>query len=314
MTWCGILENLLSDVIFLVIVVILSWLWIYFRRRVPLQNFFGVSDTKRLIIYLSNIGVMSYGSIGVEKKKLSFQGETVSFSEMQMANRLQNLFSFIVPRLAESLKPIGKLLFSDVDVLVEISPRSEKSLESVSSYIALGSPGYNTASGYIENTYKDTARFVLQPMRRDEVARYSFPPSGTHSTSDNNEYDLLTSQPVRASAVASIYTGGTAIPSESEQFIGENKEPSIVVEGIAPITDTLYGFVERIVDPVSKRKLFYVASLSEYGTKQSAYFLATQWKSLYRKYEDNQSFLVMLKFDNSDLTKWSIIFERVLTN
>ncbi len=88
MTWYGILENLLSDFILAAIIIIGSWLWIYFTYRRSLQKFFYVSKTKRLVIYLSNLTVLPFGSIGITGKKLSYTGDTVAYGEMQGAGQI----------------------------------------------------------------------------------------------------------------------------------------------------------------------------------------------------------------------------------
>lgn len=94
-----------------------------------------------------------------------------------------------------------------------------------------------------------------------------------------------------------------------EQPQSEDKV-SINIDGIPQITDPLYCFVQRLIEPESKRILFYVASLSEHGTKSAAFFLATQWKMLYRKYKNNQPFIIMLRVNPNDYKRWEIIFEK----
>ncbi len=76
------------------------------------------------------------------------------------------------------------------------------------------------------------------------------------------------------------------------------------------ITDNTYGFVERLVDTVSKRCIFSCAGLSELGTVGAAKFLSAEWSHLCDRYGFDKGFVIMLKFDPSDYTGRSIIFER----
>lgn len=82
---------------------------------------------------------------------------------------------------------------------------------------------------------------------------------------------------------------------------------AILVEGIPPITDQTYGFVERIVDYKKERCIFYIAGLKALGTAGAANFLIEEWWRLRQK---PGNFLVMLHFDPENYKNWSIAFER----
>jgi len=66
------------------------------------------------------------------------------------------------------------------------------------------------------------------------------------------------------------------------------------VEGLPNITDGAQSFVQRLYDAENKRFVFYTAGLSELGTIGAAFFLATQWKMLYKKYGAEDTFSIMI--------------------
>jgi hypothetical protein len=86
--------------------------------------------------------------------------------------------------------------------------------------------------------------------------------------------------------------------------------PAIVVEGVPPLTENTYGFVERIFDHNNKRSVFYAAGISELATVGAASFLIAEWTRLHRRYGDKTNFLVVLRFTPNDHRHWSIIFEK----
>jgi hypothetical protein len=65
-----------------------------------------------------------------------------------------------------------------------------------------------------------------------------------------------------------------------------NDNSAIAVNGLPNITDAKQSFVQRLYDPNNKRWVFYTAGLSEIGTIGAAYFLASQWHSLFKKFKE----------------------------
>jgi hypothetical protein len=55
MTFEGILENLVSDVLFLVIAIVGGWLLYKITYRSRLLKFFGIHKSRRITVYLSNL-------------------------------------------------------------------------------------------------------------------------------------------------------------------------------------------------------------------------------------------------------------------
>ncbi len=104
----------------------------------------------------------------------------------------RNLFSFIIPRLAEASKTIGKFLLSDVDVQITKSPKDITILDTQASLISLGSPAYNAGSLYIEKTGKSFAKFIFGEMKLSDIQAIKNISPTVESSTDNNAYDPTT--------------------------------------------------------------------------------------------------------------------------
>jgi hypothetical protein len=332
MSGWGILENLTSDIIFLLLAILVGWLWVSITHRRQLQNFFGVNKTKRLCIYLSHINVLKYGSTGIDEKMFSYTGEAVDYGEMQAANRIRNLFSSIIPKLTEASKTIGKLLLSDIEINLDISPDEQSKLETQASFIALGSPAYNTASSYIESFEKGIVKFQIGYEKSSESEDNTVHSASGSSISledrQHGHYAISPGYPpitpsgeglqiddiARGTAnpydprYASLIAQATQANPNINREIDKTIITAITIKGIPPITDTTYGFIERIKEPITDRMLFYVAGLSEFGTKAAANYLASHWFDLYKKCKKAEAFFIMLSFNDSDPSKASIIF------
>ncbi len=247
--WCDILTNIISDIIFLLLLIAIGWIILFLTRRYKLLSFFNIRRTKKISIYLSNIRVIPGGAIGIDDTKRNYGGKAVTFSESQAARSFTDIFNYLVPSALEKPGILSKLLISDVHVQIEPSPLDYGFAENNSSIIALGSPGYNAISRFIEEVMVSRAKFI-------------------------------------------------------------NDNSGMLVEGFPPIQDTKCGFVERVLDSESGRSIFYAAGLSEPGTVGAALFLSREWKMLHKKYGGSQPFVVMLRFDITNLKNWTILFEQ----
>jgi len=305
MTLSGIVENLLSDLLFIALLVGLGWVWAYLTRRRLLQQFFGASHAKRVVVYLSNIRVLAFGSVDVSGRKKSYQGSTVAHGEMLAANRIRELFSFLVPSSSEGPGFLSRLLLSDVLVQLLLSPLRRSELDSDATLISLGSSAYNAASALIENVTPSGAKFRYGVITRKQL-------------DESSPHEVI---PVASSTDAEVHvwgpgTGGSTVslPSStnSAKDSAEERPSAIVVEGLPEMTGTNYAFVQRSFEPNSRRMLYYVAGLSEPATAGAAAFLASQWRYLARRYSSGVAFLIMLTFEPPDFRKWSIAFERKL--
>lgn len=98
--------------------------------------------------------------------------------------------------------------------------------------------------------------------------------------------------------------------NENVKFVYDNR--GIQVANLPVIHDTHNGFIQRIVKDT--RSLFYIAGLSERGTVGAATYLSKNWKKLNKKYAQNKSFIIMLRFPSENLDIWTIDFENEINS
>lgn len=280
----GILENLIADIIFILIAAFIGWAIYHRTKHSKLLAFFGVRESRRIVVYLSNLRVVSGGAIGIDGEERSYEGSATVFREMRIANRFRDLFNYFLPSIAEKSDLLSKLLISDVRVDLLNSPEDVARLEYTTSMISIGGPAYNIASSYVESLNE-----TLVTSRLGKRAQFST--QQTYTDQSHLEGDT-----------------GYAFDRQTSEM--ENIPSQIIVKDVPPITDALYGFVQRIYDRDRKRSIFYCAGMSELGTVGAANYLVTEWMRLYKKYNYHVSFLVMLRFESTDFTRWTIVFER----
>jgi hypothetical protein len=156
----GIVGNLFADVIFLGLTILLGWLFIRVTGRSKLLRFFDVKDAKRIVVYLSNLTLVPGGAIGVDGIQRSYQMGAVPQYEVDLIPVFQRLFNFIVPGIESQAGPLRTLLLSDVAVEFRASPLQLQEVDPHSTFIAVGSPGYNLASKVIETKFRSSGKFV----------------------------------------------------------------------------------------------------------------------------------------------------------
>jgi len=326
MMWEDIVGNLIADFLFVVIAIGIGWVIFIFTKRTRLLKFFGIGDNRRLVIYLSDLRLKSGDTFGIDDKRRSYTGSAVAFGEMQSANRFRDLLNYFLPSLSETPGFLSKLLISDVQTQMLRSPSSEEKIEQSASFITLGSPAYNNASGFVEERLHSRARFV------SGTTRLPFPDEPVKSVGVLNTDDARSSSPTgsivqeetkftSAGSVAEVANipsshlpSGNKVsehPFRSMKPVTPLESPtSITVEGIPPLTESTYGFVERLVDHEHKRSVFYVAGISELATVGAANFLISEWEKLQRKHGNDKNFLVMLRFESTDSRRWTVVFEK----
>lgn len=249
------IENIFSGVIantlFAILIIIIGWITYYLTERRKLLKFFGISDTKRLVIYLSNLRIVSGGSIGIDNKPRSYFGPAVVYNELSVASKFKEKFNYIVPSLSDSPSFLSQILFADISVISMSSPLNNSKIEATSSIVTLGSPGYNVVSSMIENNINSAVKFI-------------------------------------------------------------NDNSAIQITNVPNITDSANGFIQRLVvnNDDKKRCLFYAAGLSELGTVGATNYLVENWKALRKKYKDNESFVIVLRFPTSNINNYTIDLER----
>lgn len=152
-------ENIASNLLTILIIAIVGWLAYFFTRRGRLLRFFGLKGQKRLILYLSNVQVQRGGSVGVDGQPRAYAGTAIPENEAILIPIFQRLFNFVIPGLAEQPGPLKWLLISDVAVEAVPSPGHVDQVEKEATFIAVGSPAYNSASLRIEQALNPLARF-----------------------------------------------------------------------------------------------------------------------------------------------------------
>jgi len=247
----NILGGFIANAIFTLAVIIMGWLLYYLTERRKLLKFFNINESKRLVVYLSNLWVFRGGSKGIDDNPRAYTGATVVLNELNIANKYKEGLNYLMPSLSESPSLLSKILFADIKVTIIPSPTNQNEIESNTTVVSFGSPGYNLVSKTLEDNPKAAVRFV-----------------------DDNR--------------------------------------AIQVANLPLIKDTQNGFIQRIVlnSENSKRSLFYVAGLSELGTIGAAFYLITNWKKIRKKYKDDESFVLFLRFSTTNLNNYTIDFER----
>lgn len=244
-------SGLIANFLFAIIIIVIGWMIYFLTERRKMLNFFNITETKRLVIYLSNLRIIRGGSIGIDNQPRAYAGPTVVYGEQVTASKYKERFNYLVPALSESPSLLSKILFADIKVTSLPSPLSENEIEANSSIISFGSPGYNKVSEFIENHHDSIMRFV----------------------NDNSE---------------------------------------IQVTNLPNLTDGEIGLIQRIAvqqDGVN-RSLFYVAGLAEHGTVGAANYLLNNWKLLRKKYRDDESFIISVRFPINNIANYTIDFER----
>jgi len=247
----GIISSVIGTFIYTLLIIVIGWGVYYITGRRKLLKFWGISDTKRLVIYLSNINVVKGGSRGLDNTYKTYSGLTVLYNEQNVASKFKEKFNYLVPSLSDSPSFLSKIFFADIQVGSKISPSIVSEVESVSSIISFGSPAYNIASSMIESCENSSVKFIE---------------------------DMT----------------------------------CIQIKNVPNIKDPTNGFIQKLVinNDNNHRCLFYVAGLAEQGTIGAAHYLVDNWNVLQKKYKDNESFIILLRFPTSDYKNYTIDFER----
>jgi hypothetical protein len=153
-------QNLVAEFLFLLILLALGWLLYRLTHRQQLLSFFDITRRKRLVVYLSNLSIQRGGAVGVDGLPRSFGESALPAYEANLIPWLQRLFNYIVPGTNDQPGILKWLQLSDVAVEFIPSPFDESEIESESTFIAVGSPGYNRASSYVEDSLHSIGRFT----------------------------------------------------------------------------------------------------------------------------------------------------------
>jgi len=108
-------------------------------RRRSLLRFFGISDDRRLRIYIGQINILSGQPSQIDRIP-DFHGSAVGFLESTEARRIAELFLFLIPGLQALPTFLSRLFVTDVNVEIEPAPFGPAEPHLDCSYISLGTP------------------------------------------------------------------------------------------------------------------------------------------------------------------------------
>jgi hypothetical protein len=145
--------NIVSDFIYTILILFIGWVLYYFTRRALLLSFFNIKESKRIVIYLSHLRILTSGAIGADGKPRSFGASALPLYETELVPIFQRLFNFVIPGAESQPGFLKKLFISDVTVEILPSPLNVGDIERTTTFIAVGSPGYNMASKRIEDFF-----------------------------------------------------------------------------------------------------------------------------------------------------------------
>lgn len=168
---CNIGINLLSDLIFIFLGIAIFWLYYQFSTRNKLLKFFGITKSKKITIYLSNLRIMRGWALGIDEIPHSFQGSAISYEESKVAWYLQSIFNYFLPSQIDKPEILNKLLITDINVQLTLSPFQKNVIEQGATIISLGLPVYNLVSENIEDSWKLDVKSYYVPV--DEVSNPS---------------------------------------------------------------------------------------------------------------------------------------------
>ena len=120
------------------------------------------------MVYLSNLTIPLGGALDATQQKRTYQGGAIPVYEARFIPLFYQLFNSPVPGLEAQSGILSRLRFSDVTVDIQPAPISTKDVERDTTFIAVGSIGYNTASQEVENRFHSLATldprgFVVLP-------------------------------------------------------------------------------------------------------------------------------------------------------
>lgn len=203
-------QNVSSEFIALFLLVLFGYFFYRMTGRRKLLSFFHVGQDKRFIIYLSSVNVTAGGSVGVDGRPRSFAGPTFALTEVYLIGLIQRLFNYITPGVDSLPGFLKSILISDVTVDFLPSPPLTTDVDTQVPYLALGSPGYNSASQRIQADYNPLAQFETNNVEImvNNLGKLSDPRLGFLVRARNNSTGQIA---YYAAGPASIGTTGTAI-------------------------------------------------------------------------------------------------------
>jgi len=144
--------NIFANLITVVVLLVIGWLfYISFGRR-KLMKFFGVEREKILQIYV--------GTVSNPNAPKGFVG----FEEISEAKNLEGLFKSVIPGLADQPGLLKFLQVSDIQTAILPAALNSKDVTLTHSLISLGCPTSNFASALLEKELRSPVKFNLDPF------------------------------------------------------------------------------------------------------------------------------------------------------
>ena len=148
-----------ANVIFFLLLILTGWILFQTTHRKKLLGFFGLSETKAICVYLSNLRIPLGGSVDAAGRPRSYQGSAVPWNESFCAYRFQGLFNFLIPHISGQKGFLKYLRLADFSVSIEASPLDPGKINPYLPIISTGGPGYNVVSDWIQNNLSPIAKF-----------------------------------------------------------------------------------------------------------------------------------------------------------
>jgi hypothetical protein len=203
-------QNVASEFIALLILVVVGYIIHRFTTRRRLFAFFHIDDSRRFITYLSRINVLVGGSVGIDGQPRSFGEPAVAFTEVGLIGPIQRLFNYITPGIESLPGALKFILISDVTTEFPVSPPTPAEIDTQAPFLTLGSPAYNAASQRVQEAYGPWARFeadnfqiTVNDLGTIQDAAIGFLTRARHQSSGQIAY--------YAAGPASVGTSGAAI-------------------------------------------------------------------------------------------------------
>jgi hypothetical protein len=144
--------NILANLITVVVLLVLGWLFYVFFGRRKLMSFFGVEREKILRIYV--------GSVSNPNAPKGFVG----FEEISEAKNLEGLFKSVIPGLADQPGLLKFLQVSDIQTTILPAAPNSKDVTLAHSLISLGCPWSNSASSLLEKELQSPVKCNWDPF------------------------------------------------------------------------------------------------------------------------------------------------------
>jgi hypothetical protein len=153
----GFLLGVGSSLAAVAVVAAVGWL-LHLPRRRRLLAFFGLGNDRRVFIYASRLFVPKGTSLGPDGLPRSFEGVATPDYEAKIMRDIERFFAGFAPRIR--WRGAAFLRWEDIKVETQVSPIAPEDIKRVGTLIAIGSPGYNVASGLVEERFDVPVHFA----------------------------------------------------------------------------------------------------------------------------------------------------------